>query len=51
MKEFVGLAILTTNWRKDIDRSFLRRIHFVFNFPRPDADDRRLIGETILGVP
>jgi AAA+ superfamily predicted ATPase len=43
MEAFEGLAILTTNMRKNLDQSFLRRLRFVVEFPRPDADAREKI--------
>lgn len=38
-----GLAILTTNMRQNMDAAFLRRLRFIIDFPRPDADARELI--------
>ena len=43
MEAFEGLAILTTNMRKNLDQSFLRRLRFVIEFPRPDGDARERI--------
>ena len=43
MEAYEGLAILTTNLRQNLDAAFLRRLRFVIDFPRPDADARERI--------
>jgi SpoVK/Ycf46/Vps4 family AAA+-type ATPase len=43
MEIFSGLAILTTNFRQNLDSAFLRRLRFVVDFPKPDAQARELI--------
>jgi hypothetical protein len=43
MELFAGLAILTTNFRQNLDHAFLRRLRFVVDFPRPDAEAREAI--------
>ena len=43
LEAYDGLAILTTNMRQNIDAAFLRRLRFVIDFPRPDADAREKI--------
>jgi AAA+ superfamily predicted ATPase len=43
METYQGLAILTTNLRKNIDEAFLRRIQFVVEFPFPDKALRERI--------
>jgi SpoVK/Ycf46/Vps4 family AAA+-type ATPase len=43
MEAYEGLAILTTNLRQNLDTAFLRRLRFLVDFPRPDADARELI--------
>jgi AAA+ superfamily predicted ATPase len=40
MEAYDGLAILTTNMRQNLDAAFLRRLRFIIDFPRPDADAR-----------
>ena len=40
METFTGVAVLTTNFRQNIDQAFLRRLRFVVEFPRPDAEAR-----------
>ena len=43
IEAYEGLAILTTNLRKNLDPAFLRRLRFVVDFPRPDAEAREKI--------
>lgn len=43
METYRGLAVLTTNLRSALDKSFLRRIRFVVSFPFPDQDARARI--------
>jgi hypothetical protein len=43
MEAFDGMAILTTNMRQNLDAAFLRRLRFIVDFPRPDADAREKI--------
>ncbi len=43
MEAYEGLAILTTNLRQNLDAAFLRRLRFIIDFPRPDADAREKI--------
>jgi SpoVK/Ycf46/Vps4 family AAA+-type ATPase len=43
LETFAGLAILTSNFRQNIDTAFLRRIRFSIEFPRPDARAREAI--------
>jgi hypothetical protein len=38
--EFDGIVILSSNFRRNIDESFLRRMQFIVNFPFPDAHHR-----------
>jgi len=40
MEEFEGIAILATNFKKNIDDAFFRRMHFAVEFPFPDAESR-----------
>jgi SpoVK/Ycf46/Vps4 family AAA+-type ATPase len=47
MESYQGLAILTTNLRKNIDEAFLRRIQFIVEFPFPDAELRERIWRSI----
>jgi len=43
MEAYEGLAILTTNLRQNLDPAFVRRLRFVVDFPRPDAEARKQI--------
>jgi SpoVK/Ycf46/Vps4 family AAA+-type ATPase len=43
MEAYEGLAILTTNMRKNLDPAFLRRLRFIVDFPKPDAEARERI--------
>lgn len=40
---FTGLAILTTNFKQNLDNAFLRRFRFTVEFPLPDAAAREAI--------
>jgi AAA+ superfamily predicted ATPase len=43
VESFAGLAIMTTNFRRNIDQAFLRRFRFALEFPQPDAAAREAI--------
>jgi hypothetical protein len=43
MESFQGLAILTTNMKSTLDKSFQRRLRFTVDFPFPDAMQRQQI--------
>jgi AAA+ superfamily predicted ATPase len=43
LEAYDGLAILTTNMRQNIDAAFLRRLRFIVDFPRPNAEAREKI--------
>ena len=45
MESYSGLAILTTNLKKEMDSAFMRRIRFAVQFPFPDQLSRRQIWE------
>jgi SpoVK/Ycf46/Vps4 family AAA+-type ATPase len=40
MENFLGLAILTTNFKSSLDKAFQRRLRFTVDFPFPDAEQR-----------
>jgi AAA+ superfamily predicted ATPase len=40
MESYSGLAILTTNLKSSLDKSFQRRLRFTITFPYPDAAQR-----------
>ncbi|NEO41061.1 MAG: ATP-binding protein [Moorea sp. SIOASIH] len=47
MEEYEGIAILTTNFRSNMDEAFERRLRFIIEFPFPDAKNRHLIWQRI----
>jgi hypothetical protein len=47
MEAYRGLAILTTNAKPALDRSFQRRLRFVVHFPFPDAAHRERIWQAV----
>lgn len=47
MEEYEGVAILATNFRKNVDEAFVRRMHFMIDFPLPNAEERLRIWESI----
>ena len=47
MEMYDGVAILASNLRQHLDESFLRRLAFSVHFPFPDAEQRRLIWQSI----
>lgn len=47
MEEYEGIAILATNFRKNMDDAFVRRLHFTVEFPFPDGEDRHRIWQGI----
>jgi AAA+ superfamily predicted ATPase len=42
-ERYDGLVILATNLKKNMDEAFLRRMHFVVDFPFPEEADRLAI--------
>jgi len=48
MEGYAGAVILATNFRRNIDDAFVRRLDFVVDFPFPDAEDRRRIWQLLL---
>ncbi|MGR9073171.1 MAG: ATP-binding protein, partial [Gammaproteobacteria bacterium] len=47
MEEFDGVVILATNLYKNLDQAFSRRMHYIVEFPRPDAVHRERLWRTI----
>jgi AAA+ superfamily predicted ATPase len=43
MEEYDGVVVLATNFRKNMDEAFVRRLQFTVEFPFPSAEDRRRI--------
>jgi SpoVK/Ycf46/Vps4 family AAA+-type ATPase len=48
MEAYPGAVILATNFKRNIDDAFVRRLDFVVDFPFPEADDRRRIWRLLL---
>jgi hypothetical protein len=48
MEGYPGAVILATNFRRNIDDAFVRRLDFVIDFPFPEAEDRRRIWRLVL---
>jgi SpoVK/Ycf46/Vps4 family AAA+-type ATPase len=47
MEEYEGVAILATNFRKNMDEAFVRRLHFTLDMPFPDVAGRHRIWQGI----
>ena len=47
MESYSGLAILTSNFRQNIDKAFVRRLRFVIDFPAPSAQEREAIWQRV----
>jgi SpoVK/Ycf46/Vps4 family AAA+-type ATPase len=47
MESYRGLAILTTNAKSALDKSFHRRLRFVVQFPFPDTGQREAIWRSV----
>jgi AAA+ superfamily predicted ATPase len=45
---YCGIALLTTNQKGNIDAGFLRRLRFVLEFSKPDADQRNQLWRNTL---
>ena len=48
MEQYPGAVILATNFRRNIDDAFVRRLDFVIDFPFPEPEDRRRIWQLVL---
>jgi SpoVK/Ycf46/Vps4 family AAA+-type ATPase len=48
MEEYLGVVILATNLKMNLDEAFLRRLTFVVDFPMPEQPDRLRIWESIV---
>ncbi len=48
MEAYPGAVILATNFRRNIDDAFVRRLDFVIDFPFPEPEDRRRIWRLVL---
>ncbi len=50
MEGYAGAAILATNFRRNIDDAFVRRLDFVIDFPFPEAEDRLRLWRLLVPV-
>ncbi len=48
MDAYPGAVILATNFRRNIDDAFIRRLDFVVDFPFPEAEDRTKLWRRLL---
>jgi hypothetical protein len=48
MDAYPGAVILATNFRRNIDDAFVRRLDFVVDFPFPEAEDRKRIWRLVV---
>jgi adenylate kinase family enzyme len=48
MDAYPGVVILATNFRRNIDDAFVRRLDFVVDFPFPEAADRKRLWSLLL---
>jgi hypothetical protein len=48
MEAYPGVVILATNFKRNVDDAFIRRLDFVVDFPFPEADDRSRIWRLVL---
>lgn len=46
MEEYDGIVILATNYKKNIDDAFMRRIRYLVEFPFPNEEIRRQLWES-----
>lgn len=47
-EEYDGVVILTSNFPRGIDDAFSRRMHFMIEFPAPDAEMRERLWKTMI---
>ena len=47
MEQYAGIVILSTNFRRNMDDAFTRRLHFCVDFPLPDKPERLRIWQKI----
>ena len=48
IESYEGIALLSTNRKRDIDPAFQRRIRYVLDFPMPDAAERLKLWRTLV---
>jgi hypothetical protein len=47
MEEYEGVVVLASNFRKNMDEAFVRRMHFTIDFPFPSERERLRIWEGV----
>ena len=47
MEQYAGIVILATNFRRNMDDAFTRRLHFCVDFPLPEREERLKIWNRI----
>ena len=47
MEEYSGIVILATNFKRNMDNAFVRRLHFCVDFPLPNSEERLQIWKNI----
>ncbi len=50
MEEYDGIVVLATNLRKNLDDAFVRRMHFMLEYPFPEEEDRLEIWRKVFPV-
>jgi SpoVK/Ycf46/Vps4 family AAA+-type ATPase len=45
--DYQGIALLSTNRKENIDEAFLRRIRYLIEFPKPDAQQRLILWQRL----
>jgi hypothetical protein len=48
LETFDGFVVMTTNFQRNVDAAFLRRVHLVLQFPSPEAPYRERIWRRVL---
>lgn len=43
METYQGVAIISTNMKRELDKTFLRRLRFIVQFTTPDVKRRKAI--------
>jgi MoxR-like ATPase len=49
LESYGGISILATNKKSNMDQAFIRRIRYVLEFPKPDAEQRLRIWRNVVG--
>ena len=50
LENYGGIALLATNRKANIDPAFVRRLRYVMEFPKPDADQRWQIWARVISA-